>query len=203
MRYPILKTNILWIPVMLALFLLSGQISHAQPGPGFGRGPWGAGPVMQAFELDLSDKQIEDLLELRSELLQEQLPVLRQRWEKIDELRDLRQSGNQDRTRIESLQAEISELDAKLERAHADAAEKALKVLDEEQRQALGNRPIPLFDAPGPRGGPDGPPGGGRGMHGKRGPHHGRGYGSRWDAQPGPQPDCPRPDRPQRRHRSW
>ncbi len=178
------KNRVIVLTTLVAAgLMLTGQILFAQPGQGRGQGrgmgrgmgQGAGGGCMAAFELDLTDSQIEKLAQLRSDLFKEELPLLRQRWEKMEAMQELMESESQDRTKIENLHVEIVELNAKLERTRADASEKALKVLTEDQRRELGNRPIPIFDQPGLGGGPgNGGPGFGSG----------RGQGQRWNDSP-------------------
>ncbi len=121
-------------------------------------------------ELDLSDDQVNKLIDLHAELQKKQIALHRKIDADQEKIGDLYDAEKLDETQLKKLVKEKAELQAELQINHRNSVDKALAVLTAEQKEKLGDCPIPFF---GPQG--DKFPGpGGKGLKGCQHRHRGR-----------------------------
>lgn len=97
------------------------------------------------FDLGLSDKQIETLIDQHAGLMKQKFSSTRERAELESELAELRKSSDPDTKRLRTVIQEIGNIDADLEVQNINARKQARKVFSDEQLEKLGDRPLPLF----------------------------------------------------------
>ncbi len=103
-------------------------------------------PLTQLLDLGLSDKQIGKYIDLHAQLMKGQVPALRERMRLEKELADLRAADNPNTDKLRATIEELGKVKADLEVRKVEARKAALKILTDEQKEKLGNQPLPMFD---------------------------------------------------------
>ncbi|MFH0882528.1 MAG: hypothetical protein V2A56_06055 [bacterium] len=105
----------------------------------------GTMPLAGLFDLGLTAKQVEKLVDLRAELWKDQIPLVQQMMTRQEDLTVLEQSSPPDYSLIKDAKKSLVDLETDLRQLNDRTIDKAMKVLSDDQKEALGNRPLPLF----------------------------------------------------------
>ncbi len=140
---------IVLLAVMLPLGVVFAQVTDepVPPAPPVPPCPKGMGPggmVGTLMDLDLSDKQIGKVVDIRAACMRDQIPLKRE-LRALSEERDALSDDELNRDNLEQLYEKMARIRARLEVNRVEAQKKALGVLTKEQREALGDHPLPLF----------------------------------------------------------
>ncbi|MBS1262095.1 MAG: hypothetical protein MAG453_01434 [Calditrichaeota bacterium] len=128
---------ILFAAVAAGLVFVSAAPANAQ-GPWCPYGPgkgWAVGPGPHGIwaRADLSEKQMDEMLELQKEMQATRLKTVRERRELMEEMRELMDDPDANRDRIGAIGKEIAELDLRLEKQRRAHHEKMVELLTDEQ----------------------------------------------------------------------
>ena len=95
--------------------------------------------------LDMTDSQINQLIDQYSSFMKDHLQTLRQRAELQKQLYEIRSSDDPDIEKLRDVRVKLSNINADLEAEALQARKKAMNILTEEQREKLGDMPMPFF----------------------------------------------------------
>lgn len=147
--------------LLLAGIALSATVQAQGVGLGPGRGPgWAAGRAAQGQPqaraalkeaLGLTDQQMQQLLDLRKQVAQDNRTVAQQIQEKRRELAELMRSANPDAARAGQLLVDIRKLEDQRRARLEEFRTKALALLTAEQKQKLADLEKALTLAPAAR----------------------------------------------------
>lgn len=133
--------------MILAVCLVAGALLAQGPGEGRRFGPAGAGmgpmgmnaqnaTALKDF-LGLSDAQIQQLKDLRTQEMQSLKPTMQEIATKRKALADLMKTANPDPAQVGQLTVDIKNLHASMQSARTDLAAKSLAVLTPDQQAKL------------------------------------------------------------------
>lgn len=131
--------------------MMGGGMSGFGPGAGMGPGMMGPGmmgpgmmgPGMMGSSmahlglLDLTDAQITQIENIKTEWKKKQRPLMRQIWEEQDKLNDLTAAEKRDPRAIGKAYSRVSELHRQALEAHIEMENKVIGVLTPEQRTQM------------------------------------------------------------------
>ena len=170
------------------LFIGFGQAEAVPPGPGFG----GMHGLMR--NVDLTDSQIDKMLDLKKDMQASHIKLNNERRDLLDEAGKLSDDTEANRNRLGDIAKRLDAIDLQLEKDRVQHHEKMMNMLTDEQweqigidraqaREAFGDRPMRgrhMGRGFGPgHGRGQGGPGWGQAMAPGRGPC-GQGYGPGW-----------------------
>lgn len=101
-------------------------------------------PLAALEKLGLSDKQIGKIIDLQADQLKEGLSISRKMSNTWQSLAELQQADSPDYGKIEAQMIELAKDRTAMMKLTRQTEEKALKVLTDEQRETLGDNPLPL-----------------------------------------------------------
>ncbi|HEB84901.1 MAG TPA: hypothetical protein ENI92_07865 [Bacteroidetes bacterium] len=114
-------------------------------------------PLQPLIELGLDDGQITRLIDVHSAMIKRQLPLVRRLNELGKQRQALLDAGETDAEQLRDVMQEMGKVKADLMVNRMQAEKQARALLNAEQLEKLGDRPLPMFG--GPHGGPHGGPG--------------------------------------------
>ncbi|GBE30939.1 MAG TPA: hypothetical protein ENH10_05760 [Bacteroidetes bacterium] len=102
-------------------------------------------PMDSLMDMGLSDGQIEQLIEIQSDLVRDTMPIHRKMMATRQELQQLNLAAQPDLSGIEERKSMLAKSESELVKITSDSQQKALTVLNEEQVMALGGSQLPML----------------------------------------------------------